>query len=241
MQPRFGSRGEIAGQTLILTVAGTAQRRIDLAAESFVAAPIANVVVFGQNDPSAGSRVHAIDLESGCDFALFATGEAVRSATVDPGLRFLYVHSVDAADRADRGVRRVDLVSGASSLVVPAVVAVEPFGITFATKLGWSIGGDELAVQSCGIAACRTRVLGTATGKLQSFDPPHGQLVGLTSDKLYAFEVCPGLPCAIESVDRGTGKVARIGVDAYSAELIEREGKPVLVAETPAGTKEIRP
>lgn len=241
LRPQLGARGEITGRTLVVTVAGSVQRRIDLAAESFAAAPVANVVVFGQNEPSAGSKIRAIDLETGCEFALFATDEAVRSATVDPGLRALYVHSVDAADRADRGVRRVDLANGASTVVVPPVGAAEPFGITFATRLVWSVAGDELAVQSCGIAACRTRVLDTATGRIQTFNPPHGELVGLTQDKLYAFDVCPGLPCALESVDRATGKVVRIGVDVYFAELIQRAGKPVLVAETSGGTKEIRP
>jgi hypothetical protein len=226
----------------VLTVADAIQRRIDLVPESFATAPVSNVVLFGQNESSRGSTVRAIDLENGCEFVLFATDEAVRSATIDPGLDALYVHSVGAADRADRGVRRVDLASGASSVVVPPVGAAEPLGITFATKLAWSIAGDELAVQSCGIVACRTRVLDVATGSIQSFaDPPHGTLVGLTSDKLFAFDVCPGLPCALESVDRATGKVARIGIDAFSAELLQKAGKPVLRAETPAGTREIRP
>jgi hypothetical protein len=242
MRPRFGGRGEMAGQTLVLSVAGDSQRRIDLAAESFAAAPVSNVVVFGQNEPSLGSKVRAIDLETGCEFALFATDEAVRSATVDPGLRSLYVHSVGAADRADRGVRRVDVASGASKVVMLPIEAADRFGIAFATNLIWSLAGDELAVQSCGIEACRTRVLDTATGRVQSFaDPPHGELVGLGAEKLFAFDVCPALPCALESVDRATGKVATIGVDAYSAELSQRAGRPVLVAETPNGAKEIRP
>jgi hypothetical protein len=85
-------------------------------------------------------------------------------------------------------------------------------------------------------------VLDTATGRVQSFvDAPHGELVGFSTEKLYAFDVCPGLPCALESVDRTTGKVATIGVDAYSAQLSQRAGRPVLVAETPDGAKEVRP
>jgi hypothetical protein len=242
MEPRLGGRGEMAGQTLVVTVAGTVQRRIDLAPESFASAPVSDVVVFGQTELSVGSQVRAIDLDTGCEYELFATREAVRSATIDAGLRALYVHSVGAADRDDRGVRRVDLASGESSLVVPPIAAAEPFGVTFATRLAWSLAGDELAVQSCGMEACRTRVLDTATGRVQSFvDPPHGELVGFSTEKLFAFDVCSGLPCALESVDRATGKVARIGFDAYSAELSQQAGKPVLVAETPNGAKEIRP
>lgn len=242
MRPQLGAKGEVTGQTLVLSIAGAVQRQIDLAAESFATAPVANVVVFGQNKPAVGSSVRAIDLENGCEFALFATTEAVRSATIDADLHALYVHSVNATDRADRGVRRVDLAGEPSRVVVPAVEPAQSIGTTFATKLAWSVAGDELAVQSCGIAACRTRVLDVATGGIQSLsDPPHGELVGVTRDSLFAFDVCSGLPCALESVDRATGKVARIGVDAYSAELTQQAGEPVLRVETPAGTTEIRP
>ena len=240
LRARLNAGGEMTGRTLVVST-GSTQRQLDMAAESFAAQPLANVVVFGQNEPTRGSTVRAIDLEGGCEFVLYATSDAVRSAVVDANLDALFVHAVAAADRADRGVRRVDLANGTSRFVAAPVAAAEPFGVTFATGLRWSLAGDELAVQSCGIAACRTRVVNVASGVLQSTDRPHGQLVGLTGDRLFSFDLCPERPCPLESVDRSTGAVVGLGVDAFSARLTGPVAAPVLVADTPAGTKEIRP
>jgi hypothetical protein len=201
---------------------------------------VANVVVFGQYDATRGSTVRAADLESGCEFALFSSSDAVRSAIIDTALASLYVHAV-AADRSDRGVRRIDLATGVSRVAVPPIAASDAFGATFATLLRWSLAGEDLAIQSCGFEACRTRVLNAAGGTLQTADRPHGQLVGLTRDLLVAFDTCSTLPCALESVDRTSGAISSLGIDAFSAELELVAGSPLLVADTPAGTKEIRP
>jgi hypothetical protein len=241
LQPKLSSVGELVGRNLQVGTASTFLRQLDLAAESFAAKPVANVVVFGQYDATRGSTVRAVDLESGCEFALFSTADAVRSAVIDTALGSLYVHGVAAADRSDRGVRRVDLATGASRVVVPPVAASDEFGATFATVLHWSLAGDDLAVQSCGFEACRTRVLNAAGGTIETADRPHGQLVGLTKDWLVAFDLCPDLPCALESVDRATGAISGLGIDAFSAELELVGGSPMLVADTPTGTKEIRP
>jgi hypothetical protein len=240
-QAKLSSTGEVIGRTLQLNAGGSLLRQFDLAPESFAAQPVANVVVFGQYDATRGSTVRAADLESGCEFALFSTPDAVRSAVIDTALASLYVHAVAAGDRSDRGVRRIDLATGASRLAVPPVAASDTFGATFATLLRWSLAGDDLAIQSCGFEACRTRVLNPTAGTLQAADRPHGQLIGLTKDLLVAFDTCPDLPCALESVDRASGAISSLGIEAFSADLELVGGSPLLVADTPAGAKEIRP
>lgn len=236
----LGSSGEVSGRVLaVSTSAGS--RSIALATESFAAAPVANVVVFGQAD-AAGSRVRAVDLETGCEFSLYSTTDAVRSAVIDAGLDALYVHAVSAADRSDRGVRRVDLATGASRVVVQPLAASSAFGITFATLLRWSLEADALAVQSCGFAACRTRVLSLGSGAVATYsDTGQGEIIGLDRAKVFAFQPCHDRPCALQSIDRKTGQVETIEVDAYAASVAEVGGATVLSVDTPAGTKEIRP
>jgi hypothetical protein len=69
------------------------------------------------------------------------------------------------------------------------------FGVTFSTALRWSLDGDGLAVQSCGLVACRTRVLELAGGAIETFaDESQGQIIGLTAGKLVTFDACPDLP-----------------------------------------------
>jgi len=239
---KLSATGEVVGRTLALRVAGSLVKQVDLAPESFASEPVGNVVVYGQVDGRNGSNIRAYDVETGCDFALFAsTNVAVRGALVSAGLDALYVHSVAVGNRADRGIERIDLTTGSSRLAIPPLAAAEPFGITFATGLRWSAAGDELAVQSCGIHACRTRVLDPTTGDIQLADQPHGQLIGLTADRLFAFDTCDEMPCPLESVDRSSGSVTKLGIDAFAARLELVAGSPVLVADTPAGSREIKP
>jgi hypothetical protein len=241
LRPKIGQAGDEVGQTLALRAGTSELRSFALSAESFAAAPVANVVVFGQRD-SSGSKVRAVDLETSCEFSLFATTDAVRSAVISPGLDTLYVHSVTASNRADRGVRLVDLGAGTSRVVVPPLPAAEPFGITFATLLRWSLASSELAVQSCGMALCRTRVLDVASGRIQTIaDPLHGQLVGATADRLVAFDVCPGRPCPLLAIDRSTGAATRLVDDAYSAAISNDGDAAIVEVDTPSGRKEIRP
>jgi hypothetical protein len=234
-------KGELIGRVLTVNTAGGARTK-SLAAESFASAAQSNVVVFGQSDAVAGSTVGAIDLQSGCEFSLWTSAEVVRSAVIDAALRWLYLHAVGAGDRTDLGVQRVDLAYGTTSAALPPLAAASPFGVTFATALRWSLDGDALAVQSCGIAACRTRVLELASGTVETFaDSYQGQIVGLTAAKLVTFDACPDLPCGLAAIDRPTGEQARFDVDAYAATLGEDAQGAIITVVTAAGTKEIRP
>lgn len=237
----LSTKGELTGRVLTVNTAGGARTK-SLAPESFAAAAQSNVVVFGQADEATGSTVGAIDLQSGCEFSLWTSADAVRSAVIDAGLRFLYVHTVKAGDRTDLGVQRVDVASGATAVAVEPLAAASPFGLTFATSLRWSLDGDALAVQSCGIAACRTRVLELAGGPIETFaDSSQGQIIGLTAGMLVTFDGCPDLPCALAAIDRPTGRQVRFDVDAYGATLGEDAQGAFITVVTAAGTKEIRP
>ena len=241
LRAKLSSRGELTGRTLVTSVGAAGQRATELAAESFAAPIQSNVVVFGQHEPGRGSWVRALDLQNGCEYALHSSADAVRSAVIDASLGYLFVHSVASGTRTDRGVRRIELGGGGSRVVAFAPDADDRFGTTYATRLGWSLSGTELAVQSCGIVACRTRVVDTAGALRASFDSAHGPLVGFTSTRLFAFDACEGLPCALSAIDRSNSAVTSLDTYAFSARLTGTDSAPVIAADTPAGPKEIRP
>jgi hypothetical protein len=237
----LSAKGEVTGRVLTLNTAAGSRSK-NLAAEAFASAAQSNVVVFGQADVSTGSTVSAIDLQSGCEYLLTSSSDVVRSAVIDPSLQALYVHSVSAADRSDLGVRRTDIASGSNTAALPALAAAAPFGITFTTSLSWSLDGDALGVQSCGLAACRTRLLQLADGAIDTFsDEAQGQIIGLTAGKLVTFDECPGLPCGLSAIDRSTKTKTDFDIDAYGATLDEDALGAVITVVTAAGTKEIRP
>ena len=237
----LNARGEVTGRLLsVNTAAGTRSR--SLSAEAFAAPPQANVVVFGQYDPVAGSTIGAFDLQTGCEFSLWASSDVVRSAVIAAGLDSLYVHIVKAGDRVDGGVQRIDMANGGSAAALSPIATDSAYGPTFATLLRWSLDGDALAVQSCGVAACRTRVLELAGSVIEAFgDGAQSQIVGLTSGTLVTFDACPELPCGLAATDRSSGRKVRFDIDAYRATLTEDAEGPLITAETAAGTKEIRP
>ncbi len=234
------ANGTVTGRRLAVERApGEAPLTVDLPAESFVATARGSLTVYGAHRPGNGSEIRAIDAESGCDVFLARPSEVVRSAILDPSGTALYVHSVAEDDRRDLGVTRHDLRTGAVTAALGPLEPSDRFGRTFATELRWSVEGDVLAVQSCGISACRTRTLGTASGDVTTFAEAHGSLIGLTRDSLYAFEACHGLPCGVLAIDQGSGDSALLAEEAYSAALTSRDGLVVLFLETAAGTQEI--
>jgi len=237
----LSTRGEVTGRVLTLNTAAGSRSK-NLGVESFASAAQSNVVAFGQADPSAGSTVAAIDLQTGCEYSLWSSPDVVRSAVLDGSLRSLYVHSVSADDRSDQGVRRIDISSASAAAAVPALAAAAPFGITFSTSMHWSLDGDALGVQSCGLSACRTRVLEMAGGGIETFaDGSQGQLVGLTASKVVTFDACPDLPCGLAAVDRATSSKTAFDIDAYGATLAKDAQGAVITVLTAAGAKEIRP
>lgn len=199
--------GALTGQRLALGIEGERTvRALDLAAEAFAAGPFGRLVLAGSDDGRA-SRVQAIDVAAGCAWALPDEGSVVRRATIDPTGEFVYEMRVDRASRADLGVWRRSMDGRMPPIQVLTPIPDDGrFGRTFSTEFAWDIAGDRLAVQSCGEAACRTRLVSPRGGPTVMLDEPDlGLLVGVDGDQVVTYETCRGFPCPIVSTDLGSG------------------------------------
>jgi hypothetical protein len=239
-ETQLSGAGEMTGRRLSLQTSAGVPVGVTLPSESFIASATGNVVVYGLNSAATGSEVHAVDLATGCDVLLARPAEVVRSALLDAHGTSLFVHAVTGAGRSDAGVTRHDLATGATSLALPPLPASEQFGPTFGTELRWSLDGGSLAVQSCGIGHCRTRILDTQTGVVATVDEPgHGPLVGLTARTLFVLDDLHGLPSALLAIDRQSGVLTTIDEAVFDASLEQAGSNAVLTIETAAGIREV--
>jgi hypothetical protein len=238
---QLARKGDLTGRTLSGRAANGAPISVALPVESYVAPPDGSVVLFTRSSSETGSEVRAIDLNSGCDIKLAAPSEIVRSAILDSSGVQVYVHSVTRGGRADAGVTRIDLGSGAAALAVPPLRPSDDIGPIFGTELHWSVDGSHLAVQSCGFSQCLTRVLDVASGVLSTFDADNqGAFIGLTADHLLTYGDCLGLPSDVASTDLATGRVSLLATGASSASLEGRsDGHALVTIETDGGSKDV--
>jgi hypothetical protein len=238
IDPALDRDGALEGQRLALGTDGDrGSRFLDLPAESFAAGPFGRVVLVGSDD-GVTSRLAAIDVVAGCSFDLAEESAVVRRATIDAAGQTLYEMRVDRTTRADLGIwaRPLD-GSGAAARVLDPIRQDDRFGRTFTTELSWDLAGERLAVQSCGEAACRTRVLDPAGGPIQAIaDPDLGPLVGVDRDELVAYAACPGLPCPIFGIDLRTGSRQVLADAAAASAVIATTDGPRLVHEVLAET-----
>jgi hypothetical protein len=221
LDPRLDRAGALQGQRLALGMNGDhASRYLDLPSESFAAGPFGQLVLVGRDD-GVTSQLAAIDVVAGCSFDLAQESSVIRRATVDPEGTTVYETRVDRATRVDLGIwsRPIDGTRPAVQVLGP-IDPDERFGPTFSTEFAWDATGDRLAVQSCGMAACRVRVIDPAGGAPQLIaEPDLGTLVALAGSQLIAYQACPGLPCPILGVDLGTGG-RRVLADAGAASVV---------------------
>ena len=239
MAAALSALGEMTGQTLTLDTAEGA-KTVALPAESFVGKAAGDLLIYTAYSETTGSGVHLVDLANGCDKVAAAPAQIVRSAVLDESGSALYVHSVSKNGRRDNGVARLDLASGNTTTVVPPLAPNDAFGPTFGTQLAWSVDGAALAVQSCGFAACRTRVLDIASNAIATFDTPgQGAFIALTSGHLVTYGDCLGFPCAVLSTDTGTGAVTSLADEATSVEVVVMSGTAIISIETAKGKLEV--
>ena len=239
---QINKHGEVVGRALNARTANGVPVSIELPVESFVGDPVDDLVIYTKYTPASGSQVRALDLMSGCDANLASPKETVRSAILDPQGHFLYIHSVKKSGRADAGVTRVDLATGRSLLVLPGLPSSKRLGPIFGTGLQWSANGSALAVQSCGLAACLTRVLDVASNAIRTFDEPaQGAFIALSGEHLVTFDACGGLPCDVVSTDLTTGDATLLAADAYAASAAPApDGSVVVEIETASGSVEVK-
>ena len=241
VQALLSARGELAGRLVSIQNEKGVATNVSLPPESFVGQPVGDAVLYTSYTTAGGSQVGLLDLASGCSARLATPTEIVRSALLDSAGSSVYVHSVSRVGRVDAGVQRFNLATGVTSPVVPPLPLSDIFGPTFATDLRWSLDGSALAVQSCGFAACRTRVLDTASGAIATYDTPgQGALIGLTNEHLVTFGACGGLPCPVVSIDLATGSAAVLAEATTSASIgPTADGLGTVTIETAAGIIEV--
>jgi hypothetical protein len=107
------------------------------------------------------------------------------------------------------------------------------FGPTWTTTFTWGLDGRQVAVQSCGAIACRTRVVDLANGAVREIsDPSDGDVVGLAEGHLVLHEACDGLPCALVLLDLESGRRVVLDDAAGQATLaLGPEGSAVVIHE----------
>ena len=232
--------GELTGQTLVLTTV-VGEKSIALPAEAFVGEAAGDLLVYTSYTTAGGSAIHLVDAASGCDTVAATPAQIVRSAVLDPTGTALYVHSVNRKGRADNGVARVDLASGASTVVIPPLKTDDAFGPVFGTLLAWSADGMALGVQSCGFEACLTRVLNPGSGAIATFDARgQGAFIALSATHLVTYGDCPGLPCAVLATDLASGAVATLAESAWEVAVSPNpDGSVDLRIQTAAGKSEV--
>jgi hypothetical protein len=228
--------GERRGQRLTLGGAtGAVKRRtVALDRESFAAGPFGRTVLVGTDD-GARSRLSLIDIEAACAWPVAGSQNVIRRATVTPDGSSLIEFRVDRASRGDLGVwRRPVHGPGPAERILAPIEPDARFGLTWSTEFAWSPDGTSLAVQSCGEAACRTRVIDQRTGRARLIASPDlGVMVGLTGDRLIVHGACRGLPCPLLAVRVGDGSTTVLDPEARLAVLaIGQGGETRVVIET---------
>jgi hypothetical protein len=212
LRERAGPRGELSGYELRLGRGARVHRwQRSLFPESFAAGPFDGTVLVGTDD-GARSQLWFVGVDGDCARLAHSDRMAiVRAATLDPGRRWVYAHRIARGSRTDLGIWRMALFGGrAWQRVLPPLAVSDPkaaqwLAPVFATSLAWSSDGARLAIESCGQAACMTRLLDPATGGTVSIDH-RGESVGVGGGGLYAYAGCGGFPCPILRYDLGDGR-----------------------------------
>lgn len=237
LDPVLDATGTLAGQRLVIGRAdGGGERSLELAPESFATGPFGAIVLAGTDDGS-GSRLLAVDVLAGCATVLDTSADVIRRATISPDGRSVVEFRVDRRSRTDLGIwrKRLDRDEPANPFIAP-IGADGRFGRTWSTEFLWSVDGTELAIQSCGEAACRTRVVDLATDALHQVDEPDlGPAVGLVDGRLVSYLACRGLPCPIVAIDLSTGARRTLAPDAGPAVVIATDDGARLIHERGAG------
>jgi hypothetical protein len=234
--------GDLRGQRLAVGLDGDRLvRTMDLPAESFAAGPFGGIVLVGSDDGTL-SRLAAVDVANGCTWAIADERDIIRRATVDPTGTAIVEMRVDRATRADLGIwlRPIDGRTHARRIVEP-IAADGRFGRTWSTEFTWSLAGDRLAIQSCGEAACRTRIIrldarAVVTSTAMVDAPDLGLLVGVDGDQVVTYGACRGLPCPIIVTNSRSGARRELVGDAGAAVLVDTPDGARLVHEQRTAT-----
>ena len=237
IDPVLDATGGLASQRLVVGRTGGAGRRtLELAPESFAAGPFEDVVLVGTDDGTE-SQLVALDVVAGCATTLDESTDIIRRATLTPDRRSIVEFRLDRRTRADLGIWVKPLGPGAAATrALAPIEADDRFGRTWSTELLWSGDGADLAVQSCGESACRTRVFTPGTDRLHMVDDLDiGPAIGLADGRLVAYLACRGLPCPVVAVNVADGTRRILAAEARAAVLVATARGPRLIHEATAG------
>ncbi len=238
LRPVLDDAGALSGQRLTVGSTTTTSTGIfDLPPESFAAGPFGSTVLVGTDDGDR-SVLELIDAAAGCRRPLDSSPTVIRRATIDQTRGGVIEMRLARADRADLGIWFVPFDDGRSARRILAPIDMDArFGRTWTTEFGWDLGGRRLAVQSCGEAACRTRVLAADAGSSVMLDQPDlGLLVGMDGDRVITYGACRGLPCPLISTELSTGRRQVLVEAAGLATLVGTTGHARLVLEVDAAS-----
>jgi hypothetical protein len=219
LRPLLDTNGALSGHRVTLPF-GRRAITLELASEAFLSRGPAGLLVLGDDD-GAASEVTVVDTTRGCVRLRFSDARVVRGATLDPTADELYYHLVDRQSRRDLGILRRSLTGTRGPQR-----ALPPLGHrtgagradrTFSTGLHWSPSG-KLAVQSCALAGCRTRLLDPATGTVRDYAAPgQGEIVSVGERALTVRRPCPIAPCPLMTIDLGSGDARPSATDIEAA------------------------
>lgn len=233
------TEGALGARRLAVGLDGEHAARIsDLPAESFAAGPFGRIILVGSDDGVASELV-AIDVANGCTWAIGREQAVIRRATIDATGTSIYEMRVDRITRADLGIwlRPMDGVGEARRVLSP-IAPDGRFGRTYSTEFTWDVAGERLAVQSCGEAACRTRIVSPGGGATVTLDTPDlGLLIGFDGDYMATYGACRGFPCPIVSSNVRTGRRHVLAEAAGPAVVVGTDDGTRLIHEqrTPSG------
>ena len=233
LDPRLDRAAMLQGQRLALGLDGARSSRIvDLPPESFAAGPFGGTILVGSDDGTT-SRLEVVDVAGECSWVVAEEAAVIRRATIDPDGRTVYEMRVDRVTRADLGIwtRPLDGSLPAERILEP-IGTDERFGRTYGTEFTWDLAGRTLAIQSCGEAACRTRIFDPSDGTARVVaEPDLGTLVGFDADVLVTYAACPGLPCPIVATELDSGSRSTLAEASVVAVAISTPEGPHLVHE----------
>ena len=220
LDPILDAAGGLDGQRLI---AGRVGHRggieLALSVESFASGPSGGRILVGSDD-GRRSIVRIVDMERRCAAVVHEGRELIRRAVFDATGGGIVEFRLDRATRADLGVWSRPADGARQTRLLDPLVPDGRIGRVFATGLSWSTDGRRLIVASCGEAACVTRILDRASGRVTTIDDPRiGEVIGLVGDDLVAYGGCSGLPCDIVAMELRTGHVRDIAEHAGLARV----------------------
>ncbi|MEO7119354.1 MAG: hypothetical protein ABIZ34_10325, partial [Candidatus Limnocylindrales bacterium] len=189
------ARGWLVGHRL--EAAGTPGVGVSLGRIAFLDGPFGDRWVVGETT-AANTRLRVLDASRGCVESNFSIAGMVFAASISPSGTVLVHDLVDATSRAELGVWRRPLNSaGDVARILPGIGSSDTVAPVWTNGFAWGPAG-ELAAQSCGEAACVTRIV-QSDGVTRTYrSSSQGVIVAVTATSLvtsagdcHATDPCP--------------------------------------------------